>query len=279
MLFFVCLSVGLLVVDSRQQWLQTVRQGMATVLFPIQRVLLVPRGSIETVNDYVSEVTRLRRENDELRRVEISNSKLILQSEALTNENNQLRRLLGARDRAAVRSIIGEVLYEARDPFSKKLVLDKGTQQGVAIGQPVIDSTGVVGQITRVFPLSSEMTALTDRGMTVPVQNTRTQQRAVAYGLAGAGLLELRYLPLNADVRDGDHLVTSGLDGLYPAGLPVGKVSKVNRDVGGFSKADVVPAGGVDRANLLLVLLVEANLPAPPPEPTTEPRGKRKKSS
>lgn len=278
MLFFVFLSIALLVVDSKVGWLQTARQGMATVLFPIQRVLLVPRGSIETVNDYVSEVTRLRRENDELRRVEISNSKLILQAEALTNENNQLRRLLGARDRAAVRSVIGEVLYEARDPFSKKLVLDKGLQQGVAVGQPVIDATGVVGQITRVFPLSSEMTALTDRGMTVPVQNTRTQQRAVAYGLAGAGLLELRFLPLNADVRDGDALVTSGLDGLYPAGLPVGRINKVSRDSGGFSKADVVPAGGVDRTNLLLVLLVEANLPAPPPEPVPDARGKRKKN-
>jgi rod shape-determining protein MreC len=268
MLFFALLSIGLLFVDARMQWLQTLRQGVATVLFPVQRALLVPRGSLETVNDYVTEVTRLRRENDELRRIEMNNSRMVLQSEALAAENGQLRKLLGARERAQVRSVIGEVLYEARDPFSRKVILDKGTQQGVAVGQPVIDATGVVGQVTRVYPLSAEMTALTDRGMTVPIQNVRTQQRAVAYGLAGTGQLELRYLPLKADIKEGDLLITSGLDGLYPNGLPVGKVAQINRGVGGFARATVNPLGGVDRANLLLILLVEANLPAPPPEPS-----------
>lgn len=270
---FSLLAVALLVVDSRIGALGTLRQGVATLLYPLQRTLLVPRDAAAMAGDYFGEVTRLRAENAELKRLETTNARTLLTAEQLAQENAQLRRLLGAREQTAVRSVVGEVLYEARDPFSRRLVIDKGSQQGVIAGQPVVDAQGLVGQVTRVFPLSAEVTVITDRNHSVPVQVARTGLRAVAYGGTGQGQVELRWLALNTDIKDGDELVTSGLDGIYPAGLPVGRVVGVDRTTP-FARVRVQPTAGVDRSRMLLVLLVESTaLPAtPPPEPSPDAR-------
>jgi len=277
--FFSLLGVSLLVIDSRTGMLNAMRQGIGTVLYPLQRTLLVPRDALSMGTDYFSEITRLRSENGDLRRVEIANARQLLQVEQLAQENRQLRELMGARDRAAVKSVVAEVLYDTRDPFSRKLVLDKGVQQGVASGQPVVDAVGVVGQITRVFPLSSELTLLTDRNLTIPVQVQRNGLRAIAFGGTEPGRMELRYMSVNADLKEGDTVVTSGLDSLYPAGLPVGRIAVVDRSrTGNFARVVVDPIAGVDRSRLLLVLLVD-NTGLPPPPPPAEsaelPRGKR----
>jgi rod shape-determining protein MreC len=277
--FFALLGIALLVIDSRTGMLNAMRQGIGTVLYPLQRTLLVPRDALTLGTDYLGEITTLRAENNELRRIEIANARQLLQVEQLAQENRQLRELAGARDRAVVRSVVAEVLYDTRDPFSRKLVLDKGVQQGVASGQPVVDATGVVGQITRVFPLSSELTLLTDRTLTIPVQVQRTGLRSIAFGGAEPGRMELRYMSVNADLKEGDTLVTSGLDGLYPAGLPVGRIAVVDRSrTGNFARVVVDPIAGVDRSRLLLVLLVDkTGVPPPPPaaESAELPRGKR----
>jgi rod shape-determining protein MreC len=276
--FFALLGISLLVIDSRTGMLNAMRQGIGTVLYPLQRTLLVPRDAVSMGTDYFSEITRLRSENGDLRRVEIANARQLLQVEQLAQENRQLRELMGARDRAAVKSVVAEVLYDTRDPFSRKLVLDKGVQQGVASGQPVVDAVGVVGQITRVFPLSAELTLLSDRNLTIPVQVQRTGLRAVAFGGAEPGRMELRYMSVNADLREGDTVVTSGLDSLYPAGLPVGRIAAIDRSrTGNFARVVVDPIAGVDRSRLLLVLLVDnTGLPPPPPVESVElPRGKR----
>lgn len=277
--FFALLGIALLVIDSRTGLLNAMRQGIGTVLYPLQRTLLVPRDAVSMGTDYFSEIARLRTDNNELRRVEIANARQLLQVEQLAQENRQLRELMGARDRTAVRSVVAEVLYDTRDPFSRKLVLDKGVQQGVASGQPVVDATGVVGQITRVFPLSSELTLITDRNLTIPVQVQRNGLRAIAFGGAEPGRMELRYMSVNADIKEGDTVVTSGLDSLYPAGLPVGRVAVVDRSrTGNFARVVVDPIAGVDRSRLLLVLLVD-NTGVPPLPPAAEtaelPRGKR----
>jgi rod shape-determining protein MreC len=171
------------------------------------------------------------------------------------------------------------VLYDTRDPFTRKLVLDKGLQQGVASGQPVVDANGVVGQITRVFPLSAELTLITDRNMTIPVQVQRSGMRAIAFGGAEPGRMELRFMSVNADLKDGDVVVTSGLDSLYPAGLPVGRIVSVDRGrTGNFARVLVDPIAGVDQSRMLLVLLVDrTGLPPvpPPPEASVDARGKR----
>lgn len=270
--FFALLAIALLVIDSRTGMLNAMRQGIGTVLYPLQRTLLVPRDAVSISSDYLGEIHRLRAENGELRRIETANAYQLLQAEQLSQENRQLRELIGARDRAVVKSVVAEVLYDTRDPFSRKLVLDKGVQQGVAAGQPVVDAAGVVGQITRVFPLSSELTLVTDRNMALPVQLQRSGLRAIASGGAEPGRLELRFMSVNADVREGDVVSTSGLDSLYPPGLPVGKVVAVDRSRGGnFARVVVDPIAGVDRSRLLLVLLVDrSGQPPPPPAEAAE---------
>ena len=277
--FFALLGIALLVIDSRTGLLNAMRQGIGTVLYPLQRTLLVPRDALSMSTDYLTEIHRLRAENAELRRIETANARQLLQVEQLAQENRQLRELTGARDRAAVKSVVAEVLYDTRDPFTRKLVLDKGLQHGVGVGQPVVDAQGVVGQVTRVFPLSAELTLVTDRNMTIPVQVQRTGLRAIASGGAEPGRMELRYMSVNADLKEGDVVATSGLDSLYPAGLPVGRIVTVDRGrTGNFARVIVEPVAGVERSRLLLVLRVDrTGVPPPPPpaEPVESVRGKR----
>jgi rod shape-determining protein MreC len=270
--FFALLAVALLVVDARLDALNAMRQGIGTVLYPLQRTLLVPRDVFTLGGDYLFEVSRLREENTELRRLETANARTLLQAEQLSHENRQLRELLGARDRTAVRSVVAEVLYETRDSFSRRAVLDRGLQHGVVLGQPVIDARGVVGQVTRVFPLSAEVTQVTDPNMTVPVQVERTGQRAIAFGSASADRMELRFLSVNADLKEGDRLVTSGLDSVYPTGIPVGSVSLVDRGrTGNFARVQIDPVSGLDRSRMVLVLMVDhAGLPPSMPPDAAE---------
>lgn len=277
LLFFSLLAMSLLVVDSRLDVLGRLREGIATVLYPVQRALLVPRDLVNLGTEYLADVGRLRAENAELRRLEAANANALLQTERLATENQQLRQLLSMRERTAIRSTVAEVLYDTRDAFSRKLVLDKGQQHGVIAGQPVIDATGVVGQITRAFPLSSEVTLVTDRNATIPVEIRRTGERSVAFGGSQSGTIELRYLRTNADVRDGDVLVTSGLDGLFPPGLPVGTVKAIETGSSAFVRVRAEPAAQAEQTRLLLVLLTEPQAqPAPPPEPAADSRRRRR---
>ncbi|MBP6813752.1 MAG: rod shape-determining protein MreC, partial [Burkholderiaceae bacterium] len=214
-------------------------------------------------------------------RLEIANSRALLQAEQVGAENQRLRELLGARERAAIPSVIAEVLYDTRDPYSRRLVLDKGLQHGLLAGQPVIDARGVIGQITRVLPLSSEVTLLTDRNATLPVELQRTGQRAIAFGGGNDGLLDLRFLAASSDIKAGDNVVTSGLDGVYPPGLPVGKVARLEAPgtSGIFGRVLIAPTAAIDRSRLMLVLLVDRQaLPPPPSEAPADNRKRKPKS-
>ena len=277
LLFFGLLSIGLLIADARFEALSGLRQGIGNVLYPIQRALLVPRDVLDLSGSYFTEVNQLRQENAELKRIEALNAKALLQIEQLANENRRLRDLANARERASVRSVLAEVLYETRDPFTRKLVLDKGVQQQVAAGKPVIDAKGLVGQVSRVFQFSSEMTLITDRNMTVPVVLQRTGMRSVAFGGAAPGRLELRYLASSADLREGDLLTTSGLDPLYPPGLPVGRIERIER--GGdndFVKVLIAPSAEIQNNQLLVVLQVDTSaIPPAPPAESIDPSRKR----
>ena len=278
LLFFSLFAIALLVVDSRFEVLGRLREGIATVLYPVQRTLLVPRDLLNLGAEYLADVNRLRAENAELRRLETANANALLQTEQLVAENQQLRQLLAMRERTAIRSTVAEVLYDARDAFSRKLVLDKGQQNGVIAGQPVIDASGIVGQVTRAYPLSSEVTLVTDRRSTIPVEIRRTGERSVAFGGSPDGTIELRYLRTNADVREGDVLVTSGLDGLFPPGLPVGTVRAVETGSSAFVRVLVEPAAHAERTKLLLILLAEpqAQPALPPEEPAADSRRRRR---
>src|SRR5690606_25230890 len=269
--FFSILAIVLIVIDARMNVLAPLRQGVGTLLYPVQRVLLWPRDTIATIRDYTIDVGRIRAENAELRRLEAVNARALLQAEQLATENAQLRRLVDMRERLAIRSAVAEVLYETRDPFIRHLVLDQGLQHGVLPGQPVIDPGGVVGQITRVTEVSSEVTLLTDPQSTIPVSIRRSGQRAVACGGPEPGRLELRYLPASADRREGDLLEAAGLDDLFPPGLPVGRVVEFGPAAPNtFSRAVIEPTAAIERSRLVLVLLLDRSaLPEIPEELVT----------
>ncbi len=276
-LFFACLAIALLIADARFGMLNALRQGLAAVLNPVQKTLLVPRDALEMGGDYVGQIASLRAENETLKRVEVANARALLQAEQLAADNARLRALLGAREKAALRSVMAEVLYETRDPFTRRVVLDKGTREGVLEGMPVIDPRGVVGQVTRAFAASSEVTLVTDRSMAVPVESQRSGARSILFG-AGEGELELRYLANSIELKPGEVWMTSGLDGIYPPGLPVARVKAApsSRDTG-FTRNSLEPVADVERARALLILLVDRSaLPAPAPPGAGLDKPKRK---
>ena len=182
-------------------------------------------------------------------------------------ENVQLRKLMDARAHLPVQSMMSEILYDARDPSTRKIVLDRGSQNNVTLGLPVIDNLGVVGQVTRVFPFTSEVTLLTDKEQAIPVQVLRSGLRTVAYGRGQSGTLDLRFIAPNADIQVGDVLITSGMDGVYPAGLAVAKVAQVeNVGAGAFGRVICQPLAGVDRNRQLLIVMTHVALPPRPAE-------------
>jgi rod shape-determining protein MreC len=278
LLFFAALAVTLLVADARFNALVAVRRVIATALYPLNRVSLVPQQLYDSAAQLMVSTQSLREQNDKLAAENTSLASNSLIAQQLAAENAQLRQLIGMRERQKVTSIGAELLYDARDPSSRKIVIDRGSKDGVAVGSPVIDDVGVIGQATRVFPLITEVTLLTDKNQAIPVQNLRSGARAVAYGGVPGGLLELRFMASNADVQSGDMLVTSGIDGVYPSGLPVAKVSGIERNAAyAFARITCTPIGGTDRNRHVLVLGQKIDIPPPPPpEPVVEPRRNRR---
>jgi rod shape-determining protein MreC len=269
---FALLAIALIVVDSRIRALDTIRVGVGVVLLPVQRALLLPTQAASSVGEYVSTQDRLTRDNENLRRESIEMAGDLQRVRQLEAENAQLRRLLGARETARLPSVLSQIMYEPRDRFVRKVVLDKGSGDGVQPGQPVIDERGVIGQVTRSFPSTAEVTLLTDRDQSIPVQIERNSLRGVIYGGASAGTLELRFMPVSADVKVGDQAVTSGIDGVYPAGLRVATVAKVERGDGDqFARIELVPAAGMQDHKFLLVLLTKVDAVPMLPDVRTEP--------
>jgi len=266
LVFFSLLSIALLIVDARFQTLDVVRQAVAVALYPFQRAVLLPGSLWSETTVFFESKTEFQREADDLARQRIEMSQVTTRATQLAEENAQLRRMLGASARVRVPSVLVEVLYEVRDAFSRRLIVDKGSQHGLAAGMPLIDDGGVVGQVVRVSLLTSEVALLTDRDQMVPVQVLRNGVRSVAFGDEAPGRLGLRFMASDIDVQVGDDLVTSGLDGIYPAGLPVAKVDTVERDgSSGFARILAKPVARLDRHRHFLVLqTVQSELPALP---------------
>jgi rod shape-determining protein MreC len=268
---YLVLALALLVADLRYRYLETLRQGMTVLTYPLQIAAETPSEWARRTFDYFSSLSTLKQENDTLKQQQLEDAKRILRMNGLEAENRQMRELLGVRERVGTRSIAAEVIYTARDPFARRVIIDRGQRDGVESGLPVIDGRGVVGQVTRIFPLQAEVTLLTDREQAVPVKIVRTGQRAVMFG-AGSGQLELRYLAANADVEPGDMIVTSGLDGTYVPDLPVAKVLKVDRDdARGFARFVCAPVAGIEKSGAVLVLGRAQPTPEQPAEPPAPP--------
>jgi len=264
LIFFVSLAVLLMVLDARFRYAENVRQVVALAAYPIQRIAMAPVDLFRSVANYFGSTAALQEENAALKMNQLRAAPELLRLEALKEENNQLRRLLDAQERLPIKSVFAEILYAGRDPFSRKVVIDKGSQNNIQAGQPVIDEVGVIGQVTRVYLLMSEVTLLSDKDQAIPLQVQRNGLRALAYGGAEGGMLDLRFMAANADIRNGDTLVTSGIDGTYPPGLPVATVARIERDAAyAFAKIYLTPTAGTDRYRQVLVLSAEAKAPPP----------------
>jgi rod shape-determining protein MreC len=255
LLFFSVLSFAVMVADVRFHHLDAIRQTLATVLHPLQEVISSPIHLFERISGFFVTQVRLQNENLDLKKQALQRSVELQRYHALQTENIYLRQLLDARSALAQDAVMAEVVSIMGDPFTQRLVVDKGSSKGIQGGQPVVDDIGVVGQVTKVFPLSSEVTLLTDQSQAVPVQVRRNSLRAVVFGHGQDGMLDLPYQPVSVDIQAGDELVTSGIDGVYPPGLPVAVVAKVERAADStFAKIACRPSAGVNRHRQILIL-------------------------
>lgn len=270
--FFSFVAIMLLVIDARLQSLNLLRQAVGSVLYPLQMLAVVPRDMAHGAGEYFARVAALESENAALKRNQLQQSLGLQQGQQLRDENAQLRKLLAASATVPVKSVLADILYDARDSFTRRVILNRGLRHGVALGQPVIDDLGVLGQVTRVFPLTSEVTLLTDKDQAIPVQVQRNGLRSVVYGKGQVGNLELR-VPSNADIKSGDLLVTSGIDGIYPPGLQVARAALVeNTGTTTFERIVCVPIAGLDRHKEVLVLLVDTHIEARPDDEDSKPK-------
>ncbi len=264
--FYIAVSLAIFVFDLRFQSLELLRQSIALVVDPVQRVAQTPGSLVDYANQYLQGMRSLQQENDVLKHAKLNTAPDLQRLAQLEVENERLRKLLAVKEREKANGQVTQIMYTARDPFSRKVIVDKGQQASIAAGQPAIDEAGVVGQVTRVFPFSAEITLITDKDQVVPVQVVRTGQRSVVFGL-GNGQLELRYMPANADIQVGDLLVTSGLDDIYLPGFPVAKVVNIERDSAySFARIFCVPIAGVENFGEVMILAPRQARPERPPE-------------
>lgn len=280
--FFALLSLVMMTGDARFEYLEVIRQGVAAVIYPLQRMAAAPIDAISRVGEFFVTQSSLLSENARLRQQHLAGSVELQRFQALVAENAHLRKLLEFKDRFPGSATPAEILYAERNPFSRKLVIDKGRQDGVRAGQVVVDDVGVVGQVTRAYPFLADVTLITDKDHAVPVQSARTGLRTILFGAGEDGALEVRYLAESADIQNGDLLVTSGIDGTYPPGLPVATVSRIERDSGQpFARVLCTPSAGVDRSRHLMVLTAPEKFPEKPEEPAPgkQPRAKPKRST
>ncbi len=274
--FFASLSIALLVLDARFKYAESLRSVIAVAAYPLQQIATAPGQFAERIAGFFASHSSLQQENADLRARLVASAMNAQRYAATAAELAQLRRLVGAQERLSLHATPVEVLYSGRDPFARKLLVDKGATQGIRSGQAVINESGVVGQVTRVHPMVSEVTLLIDKDQAIPVQVVRNGLRAVAFGSGLAGTLELRFMAANAEIQTGDQLVTSGIDGTYPAGLPVASVIRIERDAAAaFARIVCLPSAGIEHNRYLLALSAEAKLP-PYPEDAAQPERKTK---
>ena len=277
--FFSALALFLMVADARFEIAQPLRVAVATVLYPVQWLIMRPVLWAQGGEKYFESLKTSQASQAAAHRQLELQSQRANQVEQLALENLRLRQLLGLRDRVTTPSQAAQVLYDAADPYTRKVIIDKGLLAGVLAGSPVLDESGVLGQVTRVYPMVSEVTLITDRDQAIPVLNTRTGARGVAFGdpALRANALELRFMAANADVQTGDLLTTSGVDGVYPPGLPVARVEKVERRVdSAFARISCVPLALVSGVGHVMVLQPVSSQIAPRPTVDAAPGSARK---
>ncbi len=249
------LSVVLMTVDHRAQHLESLRSVLSTLVYPIQMAVDLPIQAGNWMTEYFSSRHRLIADNARLRENQFLLDTRLEKLADLEAENRRLRSLLDSSAKVGERVLVAELLSVDMDPYSRRIVLNKGSRDGVEVGQSLIDSQGVMGQVVHVAPFSSNALLITDPGHALPVQNNRSGLRSLAIGTGPVNQLELAHLPNNADVRIGDVLVTSGLGGRFPAGYPVGRIVGIERNRGRpFATVTVQPSARLERNREVLLV-------------------------
>ena len=277
MLLLGLLALLLMAADHRMQISQPIRSGVALVLSPLQWLSLQPVHAFNALKRYFGDLENAQDAALNFQTRTIAQAQRLQQVEQLSQENALLRQLLDLRAQVAGPAKAVQVLYDTSDPYTQRVVVDRGFSAGIVQGSAVIDTAGVVGQVTRVYPLVSEVTLLTDRAQSIPVMNARTGSRYVAQGdpQTLGGSLDLKFVPAGSDIQKGDLLTTSGIDGVYPAGLHVGRIARIDRRVdSSFARVHAEPMA-TERGRHLLVLLPVKDWPEPPkPEVPTAAKAK-----
>lgn len=267
LVLFSALSLALMATDSRLQYLVTVRQNLVALLHPLQVLANAPTQIYRNTNEYFSTHNHLLSENRQLKQQALKQDIALQRLNTLALENDHLRQLLQTNKALVESSVLGEIMHVGRDPFTKKVIVNRGESDDIVAGEAVVDATGVIGQVTRIYPLSSEVTLITDKSLAIPIQIERNGLRAIAFGHGRDNTLDLPYLPTNVDIRRGDTLVTSGIDGVYPAGLSVAKVSHIEITPDSpFARIICVPTGGVENHRQVLLVSIP-NTSIVPDEP------------
>lgn len=254
-LVLAAISIGIMVVDHRQQHLQVVRRSLTAVAYPFQVLVHSPVAGWEWLTSNFATRNALLEENARLKEAQARNELRLLRFEAIEQENLRLRALVAAGPRVAERTMLAEILRVDLDPFRHRVIIDRGTRDGVFRAQAVIDGNGVFGQVTNVGPQSAEVILLSDTSHAIPVRISRNGLRTIAVGTGDAKRLSLPYLPRNADVKVDDVLLTSGLGGVFPPGYPVGRVTEVTRDPSQpLAAVAAEPAAALDRDSEVLLV-------------------------
>jgi len=277
--FFSLLALFLMVADARLELARPLRVAVAAALYPVQWLALRPVVWAQGGGKYFESLKRSQTSEEAALFKLGLQSRRASQVDQLLLENTRLRALLKLRERVTTPAQAAQVLYDAADPYTRKVIIDRGLLDAVVAGSPVLDEAGVLGQVTRVYPMVSEVTLITDRDQAIPVLNTRTGARGVAFGdpVLRASALELRFMAANTDVQVGDLLTTSGVDGVYPPGLPVARVVKVDRRVdSAFARISCEPSALVSGVVHVMVLQPVASQFAPRPAAVAEPLPARK---
>lgn len=277
--FFCLVAIAIMIADHRFGALEAVRLSLSVMVYPLQQAAAAPAAMLARLSDYFTSQDRLLKENQELKAKLLAYAADAQRAQLLATEQEHLAAMSPGRSRYAADGVLAEVLSHGRNPFTRKLVLDKGLSQGVQAGMPVIDAEGVVGQVTAVGTFTSEATLLTEKDQSVPVMLTRNGLRAIAVGSGKDGSIDVPFMPVSADIQNGDLFVSSGIDGTYPAGLVVARVTAVERNAAYvFAKITAKPAAGVQNHRFVRILTSKRPELPPPPSAGDDRRPVREKT-
>jgi rod shape-determining protein MreC len=278
--FFTLAAIVLMIADHRFHALVTVRLSLSVMAYPLQQLAATPSQALGRIADYFASQDRLLRENQDLKVKVLEQSAAAQEARLLRAEQEHLLAMSPGKSRYADRGMLAEVLYTARNPFTRKVIVDKGLTQGIQAGMPVIDDSGVVGQVTIVGTFTSEVTLVTEKDQSVPVMLVRNGLRALAVGSGKDGSIDVPFMPVSADIQNGDVFVTSGIDATYPPGLLVAQVTSVEKNAAYvFAKIVAKPAAGVENHRFVMMLpLPAASLPRPESKASEERKPARDRS-